>query len=164
MFVAPVLTHDSLIFGIPRLRMWVDSNRSDATFIVRLCARDAKSPSASPSDFNLCHGVKRISAQLASAGRPPLAEKRGTSNDDVVALDITLRPVAVILEAGMQIRLEVTSSDYPRYITPANAFPITNTAAPFLPAVNTIYHSRNYPSRLWLPISDHKEEHVSDAR
>ena len=156
-FVAPPLVHDSLILGNPRLRMWVSSNRADATFVVRLVARLPQVHWQQNVDFNLSYGVKRISAQLASAGRPPLADSGVTpaGAEEPVALDITLRPLGVMLEAGVQLHLEVTSSDYPRFITPVNALPMNNTPAPFLPAVNTIYHSRNYPSRLWLPISDY---------
>ena len=147
-FVAPPFAEAMQLIGVPRLRMWVKSSHADATFVVRLVVRRSPRGGTASDDVAFCYGARRLSTQMAGGG--PGAKSR--VQELPVALEIALRPVAAQLPAGAQLRLEVSSADYPRFITPPNAPPLRHAPSPFLPSVNAIYHSRHYPSRLWLPL------------
>jgi putative CocE/NonD family hydrolase len=69
-------------------------------------------------------------------------------------LQIDLWATSNVFKAGHQIRLEVSSSNFPRFDRNSNTGGIiaTETEADFIPAVNRIFHGGSHPSRLVLPI------------
>lgn len=77
-----------------------------------------------------------ISARSKSAGGP-------------AAYTIRLSPTATVFKPGHRIRLEISSSSYPRFAVN----PLTATDAPFAVAMQTIYWGRKSPSRLELPVA-----------
>jgi putative CocE/NonD family hydrolase len=69
-------------------------------------------------------------------------------------LTIDLWATSNVFKAGHQIRLEVSSSNFPRFDRNSNTGGIIakETEAEFIPAVNRILHGGSHPSRLVLPI------------
>jgi putative CocE/NonD family hydrolase len=69
-------------------------------------------------------------------------------------LQINLWATSNVFKAGHQIRLEVSSSNFPRFDRNSNTGGIiaTETESVFIPAVNRIFHGGSHPSRLVLPI------------
>jgi uncharacterized protein len=53
---------------------------------------------------------------------------------------------------GHRIRLEISSSDFPRFDRNLNTGEDPNTGTRMEIAKQTIYHSRDYPSHLVLPL------------
>ena len=53
---------------------------------------------------------------------------------------------------GHKIRLEVSSSNFPRFDRNLNTGKSAGTDATFVKATNTIYHDKEHPSALLLPV------------
>jgi predicted acyl esterase len=53
---------------------------------------------------------------------------------------------------GHRIRLEVSSSNFPRFDRNLNTGKDASTDAAFVKATNTVYHDQEYPSALVLPV------------
>jgi putative CocE/NonD family hydrolase len=70
--------------------------------------------------------------------------------------EITLDLVATanVFAAGHRIRLEVSSSNFPRFDRNTNTGGAiaTEVETDFRPAVNRVHHRRSLPSRLVLPV------------
>jgi uncharacterized protein len=74
--------------------------------------------------------------------------------DQIYELTIDLWATSNVFKAGHQIRLEVSSSNFPRFDRNSNTGGIIadETEADFIPAHNRIFHGGSHPSRLVLPI------------
>lgn len=67
-------------------------------------------------------------------------------------IQIDLWPTSMVFRKGHRIRLEVSSSNYPRFDRhPNSARPIATETAPIV-AAQSVYHGAETPSRLILPI------------
>jgi putative CocE/NonD family hydrolase len=84
-----------------------------------------------------------------SLSQPALMEAR-----KVHELAIDLGATANVFLPGHRIRLEVSSSNFPRFDRNTNTGGViaTEGEADFVTAVNTIYHNRTYPSHIILPV------------
>ena len=74
----------------------------------------------------------------------------------IYELDLNLGATSNVFKVGHRIRLEVSSSNFPRFDRNTNTGGTiaTETEKDFVQAVNRIYHSRTRPSHLILPIID----------
>ena len=70
----------------------------------------------------------------------------------VYEYSINLWETSNVFKAGHRIRLEVSSSDFPRYARNLNTGNRSGMSAEILKARQTIHHSKRYPSRLVLPV------------
>jgi putative CocE/NonD family hydrolase len=98
----------------------------------------------------LCEGFQR------ARYRESLAEPKLMRPGEVYEVVIDLAPTANVFLAGHRIRLEVSSSNFPRYDRNSN----TGGNHPYVPegdmveAVNHVHHGPAHPSRLTLPVID----------
>jgi putative CocE/NonD family hydrolase len=117
------------------------SSAPDTDWVVRLCDvwPDGRS-------MSVCDGILRARFR-DSLERPALMEP-----GRVYRFEVDLWATAQVFEAGHRVRVEVTSSDFPRYDRNLN------TGGPFgeevrgQVAVNTIFHDSPRPSYVVLPI------------
>ena len=74
--------------------------------------------------------------------------------DSVYELHLNLWATANVFLPGHRIRLEVSSSNFPRFDRNSNTGGVVagESAEQYRPAINHIYHDARYPSRLILPI------------
>ncbi|MCC5858504.1 MAG: CocE/NonD family hydrolase [Ectothiorhodospiraceae bacterium] len=72
----------------------------------------------------------------------------------VYALRISLAATAIVFDAGHRIRLDISSSNFPRFDRNPNTGDVIAeaTAAEMRPTVNRVHHDRSRPSRLVLPV------------
>ena len=73
-------------------------------------------------------------------------------SDEVEKIEIELWPTSMVFMRGHRIRLEVSSSNYPRYDRNPNTGKDIATETHPCAAAQTIYHSKAFPSHLVLPI------------
>ncbi|MGP3533564.1 CocE/NonD family hydrolase [Microbacterium sp. RD1] len=90
----------------------------------------------------LCEGVCRMRYRRSLAEPVPLVP------GDVVEVTVDLGITSNVFRPGHRIRLEVSSSNHPRYDRNLNG---GDAATPHV-AVNRIAHGRGHPSRLTLPV------------
>ena len=91
--------------------------------------------------YNLCDGILRRNYQP-------------TENPDQVPvrIEINLWPTSNVFMKGHKIRLEISSSNFPRYDRNPNTGEFIPEATKTVPAKQTIFHSSEFPSHLILPI------------
>ena len=96
--------------------------------------------------IRLCEGI--IRASFRNPEVPPSA----IQPDTVYKYDISLWSTSNLFKEGHQIRVEISSSNFPRFDRNLNTgiFPAIDTT--FEKATQTIYHSRDYPSSIVLPV------------
>ena len=80
--------------------------------------------------------------------------------DRIYKLRIDLGATANVFRRGHCIRLEVSSSNFPRYDRNSNTGGViaTEKAEDFVPAINCVYHNELYPSHLILPVIERGRE------
>jgi hypothetical protein len=146
-FQSAPLDHDTTLIGPVQVRLFAASNRTDTDFTAKLI--DVYPPSADfPGGFamNLTDGIRRA--------RYREGRKRGELMDPgvVYAFDINPYDTANVFKKGHRIRLDISSSNFPRFdVNPNTGEPLgLNRRA--VTADNTIYLSARYPStlKLWV--------------
>ncbi len=65
---------------------------------------------------------------------------------------IDLWATSYVILPGHKLRLEVSSSDFPRFDRNLNTGEDPNTGTKMVAAKQTIYHSARYPSHVVLPL------------
>jgi uncharacterized protein len=89
--------------------------------------------------FNVSDGIRRRAFPAADGPGP-----------HEIAID--LWPTSMLFRAGHRIRLEISSSNYPRYDRNPNTGAEMATAEPFVVATQTVHHRPGLASRLVLPV------------
>ena len=93
------------------------------------------------SAYNVCDGIlRRDYTNIQNSASKP------------VKIDIALWPTSHLFKKGHRIRLEISSSNFPRYDRNTNTGAFAPTASETIMAKQTIFHNAQYPSRLILPI------------
>jgi putative CocE/NonD family hydrolase len=97
---------------------------------------------------NLADGI------LRARYRESLSEPSLLEPERVYQVSVDLVATAVVFAAGHRIRLEVSSSNFPRFDRNTNTGGViaAEGEADLRPAVNRVHHTRARPSRLVLPV------------
>jgi putative CocE/NonD family hydrolase len=67
-------------------------------------------------------------------------------------MTIKLYPTSNVFKKGHRIRVDISSSNFPRFDVNPNTGEPLNQHRRMQAAVNTIQHNRKYPSRIILPV------------
>jgi predicted acyl esterase len=140
------LVRDVEVTGPVTVVLWLSSDAPDTDVTAKLI--DVYPPSADyPFGFamNLTDSILRL--RYRNGGRPePLTPGQPTR------CAFSLYPTANRFRAGHRIRLDISSSNYPRFdVNPNTGDPLWASAATRV-AVNTIHHDAGHPSHLVLPL------------
>ena len=65
---------------------------------------------------------------------------------------IDLWATANLFKKGHQIRVEISSSNFARFDRNTNTGGEIGAEATFVPALQTVYHTSEYPSHITLPV------------
>ena len=136
------------IAGPIRVVLWVASSAPDTDFTAKLL--DVYPPSPSYPDgcaLNITDGICRLRFRHGFE-RELLAEP-----GEVCELGFELYPSANLFAAGHQIRVDVSSSNHPRFELNPNTGGTIGEDRRLRTAENSICHSRAHPSRILLPIA-----------
>jgi putative CocE/NonD family hydrolase len=74
--------------------------------------------------------------------------------EEVYRFDIDLWATAQVFQPGHRLRVQVTSSDFPRYARNLNTGAEANDEVQPCVAFNTILHEARYASHIVLPVVD----------
>jgi hypothetical protein len=145
--MTPPLTDDVEVTGPIDVKLWASSSAADTDFTAKLI--DVHPPSADfPGgiDMNLEDGI--IRARFRNSLEKQELMKPGT----IYEFTILLYPTSNVFKAGHRIRLDISSSNFPRFdVNPNTGEPLNNHRR-MLTATNTIYHDSAHPSHVILPI------------
>jgi hypothetical protein len=141
-FTTPVLEEDLVLSGPMWAKLFVSSDAVDTDFMVKI------------SDV-LPSGESRLLMDNAfrMRWREMKSEPTNMEAGEVYEIDISLWNTSYVFPAGNQLRVSISSSNYPRFsINPNNGRMLKDEDfTQNVTATNTIYHSSEYASRIVLP-------------
>lgn len=145
-FTTPPLEHDIEVTGPIDVKLWASSAAVDTDFTAKLI--DVHPPNSDfPAgiDMNLEDGI--IRARYRDSLQKPELMKPG----QIYEFTIHLYPTSNVFKAGHRVRLDVSSSNFPRFDLNPNTGAALGDERGAVPTMNTIYMDTNHPSHVVLP-------------
>jgi len=146
-FRTPPLDHDVEVTGRLIVKLWASSSAPDTDFTAKLV--DVYPPSADfPAgvDLNVADGIVR------ARYRDSLEKATLMKPGEVYSFSIELYPTSLVFKRGHSIRVDISSSNFPRFdVNPNTGEPLNNNRR-WAVADNAICHDPQHPSRIELPI------------
>ena len=146
-FETEPLSADVEVTGPIEVRLWVSTTAVDTDFTAKLI--DVY-PSSSwyPMGYalNLTDSLMRLRYRNG-AGTPDFVEP-----GEVVEVTITLYPTSNLFSAGHRIRLDISSSNFPRFDVNPNTGEAIGRERRRVVADNTVHHNAGRPSHVVLPV------------
>ena len=146
-FETTPLAEDTAVIGPIEVELWVSSDAPDTDFTAKLV--DVHPPSADyPKGFamNLSDGIFRCRYRN-SWTKPERIEP-----DQPFRIIIELFATANLFKAGHRIRLDISSSNFPKFDVNPNTGAPEGTGRTFNVARNTVHASAKMPSNILLPL------------
>ncbi|HVU67272.1 MAG TPA: CocE/NonD family hydrolase [Ktedonobacteraceae bacterium] len=142
-YTTPPLTAPLEVTGPLALILWVSSSARDTDFTGKLVDVYPDGRAEILTD-----GILR--ARYRESLAQPLPLKAGERYE----LRLDLGATSNVFRVGHRIRLEVASSNFPRFARNTNTGGVVtwDREADCVRATNAVYHGRGYPSRLILPV------------
>ena len=135
------LTESLDVAGPVEVDLWISSSQPDTDFTAKLV--DVH-PDGKP--VSLVDGIMR------ARFREGFEREVTLTPGEVVSLTIDLASLGHRFSVGHRIRLEVSSSNYPRFMVNSNDGSSVNSATEMQPAINTIRRGGEFPSALRLHV------------
>jgi putative CocE/NonD family hydrolase len=146
-FQTPPLERDVEVTGRLVVKLWASSDASDTDFTAKLI--DVYPPSEDfPSgiDLNVADSIVRAryrngpgKAELLEPGQP-------------YEFTIEMYPTSLVFKRGHRIRLDISSSNFPRFDVNPNTGEPLNEQRRWKIAENSVYHDPQRASHIVLPI------------
>ena len=143
-YTSPPMEQDLEVTGPITATLYASSSAPDTDFTVKLvdvcpcgCTR------------NLTDGILRARYR-DSLSKPDLIEP-----GEVYRYDVDLVATSNVFKSGHRIRLEVSSSNFPRFNRNPNTGREPWEEAELRPALQTVLHNDQYPSSISLPVIPH---------
>jgi putative CocE/NonD family hydrolase len=144
---APLET-DLEVTGTVCVKLWISSSAPDTDFTAKLIDEVPPNPDY-PLGFDLNLGDSILRTRYRD-GFDHQAPHLGPG--DVVPITITLYPTANVFKKGHRLRIDVSSSNYPRFdVNPNTGDPLGDYRR-MVTADNTVYHDSAHPSHVELPV------------
>lgn len=141
-FTSEPLDRDVEVTGRLQAIIFAGSDGPSTDFVVRLCCVDAHGVSR-----NIADGIARIQ----------------TDPSQICEVDVDLWSTSIVFAAGERIRVQVTSSNFPRWDRNPNTGEPARDAEKFRVARQRILHDAAYPSRIILPIIPGGDTHPTET-
>ena len=140
-YSTPPLERDVEVTGPVTVTLWAATSGADTDFTAKLvdvcedgCAR------------NLTDGIIRARYRESMSSPSPVEPGKA------YCYTIDLWATSNVFKAGHQIRLEVSSSNFPRFDRNTNTGKLIAGDAELKPALQTVLHNAGHPSHVTLPI------------
>ena len=137
-YTTAVLNQDTEVTGPVSLILYVSTTAPNTDFTAKLVDVHPDG-----SAFNISEGILRRAYQDAQG---PAGSKR------VQEIHIELWPTSMVFFKGHRMRVEVSSSNFPRFDRNPNTGKRISSEVNVTSAEQTVRHDAEYPSRLILPI------------
>jgi uncharacterized protein len=140
-YSTPPMASDTEVTGPVTLDLYASSSAVDTDFTAKLV-------DVWPNGFaqNLTEGILRARFRDSRETATPIAPGK------IYEYKIDMWATSNIFLKGHRIRLEVSSSNFPRFDRNLNTGQPASTSATFVKAANTVYHDAAHPSALVLPV------------
>lgn len=141
-YATPALASPVKVIGPVELKLWVSSTAVETDFTAKLI-------DVHPSGLavNISYGIMRTSYR--DGYENPIAIQPGEPYE----LFMKLGPAGIRFGEGHRIRLDISSSDFPNFDRNHNTGADFWSDAELRTAHQKVYHDREHPSRLVLPVT-----------
>jgi putative CocE/NonD family hydrolase len=146
-FQTAPLEADTEVTGPLSVKLWIASSAVDTDFTAKLIDVYPMN-----EDYPEGFAMNLSDSILRARYRNGFDKSRLMTPGEIYELTIDMPPTSNLFQKRHRIRLDISSSNYPTYD------PNPNTGDPYLmngksiPAENRIYHDRNRPSHIVLPV------------
>jgi putative CocE/NonD family hydrolase len=146
-FQTEPLADDIEVTGPMLVKLWISSTAVDTDFTAKLIdVYPASADFPGGFDLNIADGILR--ARFRDSLKTEKLMKPGATYQ----ITIQLYPTSNVFKRGHRIRLDVSSSNFPRFdINPNTGEPLNNNRQTKI-ATNTVYHDASHASQIILPI------------
>ena len=146
-FQTEPLNADVEVTGEIEVKLWISSTAVDTDFTAKLI--DVYPPSADfPGGFDLNIGDGIARARF----RDTLQSENLMTPGHIYPMTLKLYPTSNIFKRGHRIRVDLSSSNFPRFdVNPNTGEPLNEQRRSEI-CTNTIYHDANHPSHIVLPV------------
>jgi len=146
-FQTAPLTEDVEVTGRLIVKLWASSSAPDTDFTAKLV--DVYPPNhdfPGGVDLNVEDGI------LRARYRDSLAHATLMKPGEVYAFTIEMYPTSLVFQRGHRIRLDISSSNFPRFdVNPNTGEPLNNNRR-WAVADNAVYDDAAHPSQILLPV------------
>jgi hypothetical protein len=146
-FSSEPLAQDLEVTGAIIAHLWISSSALDTDFTAKLI--DLYPPSADYTDgfaLNLSNSI--IRARVRNSFEGPELMMPG----EVYKINFPLYATSKLFKAGHRIRVDISSSNFPRFDVNPNTGAPLGEPGPMVVAENTVYHDAEHPSHVVLPV------------
>ena len=146
-FQTAPLSKDVEVTGPIEVVLWVSSSAVDTDFTAKLI--DVHPPNNDyPSGYhmNLTDSVMRVRY------RDTWDEPRFMKQGEIYEVKIAVPPVSNLFKVGHRIRVDISSSNFPRFDVNPNSGEPMGRHTTVIVARNTVHHDSNHASHIILPI------------
>jgi putative CocE/NonD family hydrolase len=142
------LEADLEVTGTVLVKLWISSTAPDTDFTAKLIDEIPPNPDYPLGfDLNLGDSILRTRYRDGLDHQAPHLRP-----GEVVPITITLYPTANVFKKGHRLRIDVSSSNYPRFdVNPNTGDPLGDYRR-MVTADNTVYHESAHPSHVVLPV------------
>jgi putative CocE/NonD family hydrolase len=146
-FQSEPLTEDTEVTGEIQVQLWASSSAVDTDFTAKLLdVYPHTSDFPGGFDLNLEDGIVR------ARFRESLQKERLMTPNTIYPLTIKLYPTANVFKKGHRIRVDISSSNFPRFDVNPNTGEPLNDNRRWATATNVVYHEREHSSCIVLPV------------
>jgi putative CocE/NonD family hydrolase len=140
-FTTAPLKDDMEVTGPIELILYAASDAVDTDFTATLTDVHPEGRA-----IHICEGIRRASFRESLEHPTPIQPGK------IYRYSISLWETSMLFRTGHRIRLEVSSSNFPRYARNLNTGAKLGTSAEIKTACQTIYHDAEHPSHLVVPV------------
>lgn len=146
-FQSKPLSVDTEVTGEIEVKLWASSTAVDTDFTAKLV--DVYPASADwPGGFDMNIGDGIVRARY----RDSLKEEKLMEPGKIYPFTVRLYPTSNVFKKGHRIRVDISSSNFPRFDVNPNSGEPLNDHRRLVTAVNSIWHDREHPSHIVLPV------------
>jgi len=147
-FQTPPLDRDAEVTGRLVVKLWASSNAPDTDFTAKLV--DVYPPNR---DFPAGVDLNVADSIVRARYRESLKTAKPLTPGEPYEFTIEMYPTSLVFARGHRIRLDLSSSNFPRFDVNPNTGEPLNQNRRWRVAENTLYHDPQHPSRILLPIA-----------
>ncbi len=146
-FQTEPLAEDLEVTGEVEVKMWISSSAVDTDFTAKLVDVYPAGPDwPGGFDLNITDGI------LRARFRDSLKKEKLMTPGEVYPVTVRLYPTSNVFKKGHRLRVDISSSNFPRFdVNPNTGEPLNNNRRSES-AVNTIHHDADHPSAIVLPL------------
>jgi hypothetical protein len=146
-FQTEPLPRDVEVTGPIQVQLWIASSAVDTDFTAKVIdAYPASADYPGGFDLNIGDGIRR------ARFRDSLTTEKLMEPGRDYSVTIQLYPTSNVFKRNHRIRVDISSSNFPRFdINPNTGEPLNNNRQAKT-ALNTVYHDAARPSRIVLPL------------